>query len=102
MAEISYPFFKVLRKGSKFEWSEECELAFQQRTAVLAKLPLLTKSIPNEVLYVYFFVGEREVSSILVREEKGRQFPINYASKLLKGAEVGYPVFLIAPCGSAY
>lgn len=28
MAEISYPFFKVLRKVSKFEWEEECELAF--------------------------------------------------------------------------
>lgn len=28
MAEISYPFFKVLRRGSKFKWEEECELAF--------------------------------------------------------------------------
>lgn len=29
-AEISYPFFKILRKGSKFEWSKDCKSAFQQ------------------------------------------------------------------------
>lgn len=25
-----HPFFKVTRKGKRFEWSEECELAFQR------------------------------------------------------------------------
>lgn len=28
VAEKRYPFFKVLRKGSRFEWSEESEMAF--------------------------------------------------------------------------
>lgn len=91
VAEISYPFFKVLRRVDKFEWREESEAAFRQLKEVLARLPLLTKPIPGEVLYIYVSTGERAVSSVLVREEKGRQLPIYYASKLLNGGEVGYP-----------
>lgn len=84
-------FFKVLRKASRFEWGEECELAFHQLKEVLAKLPLLMKPIPGEILYIYLSVGERAVGSVLVREERSRQVPLYYASKLLRGAEVGYP-----------
>lgn len=58
VAEISYPFFKVLRRGDKFEWGEACESAFRQLKEVLARLPLLTKPIPGEVLYIYLSVGE--------------------------------------------
>lgn len=84
-------FFKVRRKASRFEWVEECELAFHQLKEVLAKLPLLTKPITGEILYIYLSVGERAFSSVLVREERSRQLPLYYASKLLRGAEVGYP-----------
>lgn len=43
VAEKSYPFFKILRKSSRFEWNEESERAFVQLKGVLDKLPLLSK-----------------------------------------------------------
>lgn len=35
----------------------------------MASLPLLSKPIPREVLYVYLTMSEKAVSSILVKEE---------------------------------
>ncbi|KAI3470756.1 hypothetical protein Pfo_027419 [Paulownia fortunei] len=51
--ERSLPFFKILRKADKFEWIEESEL------------PLLTKPVQGETLYVYLLVGRSAVSSVL-------------------------------------
>ncbi|KAI3458805.1 hypothetical protein Pfo_015468 [Paulownia fortunei] len=79
-AERSLPFFKILRKANKFEWIEECQ-----------RLPLLTKPVQGETLYVYLSVGTSAVSSMLLREEGAKQKPICYTSKLLRGAEIKYP-----------
>lgn len=57
---------------------------------MLAKLPLLIEPKYGEILYVYLSVGERTVSYVLIREERGLQLPIYYANKLLKGADIGY------------
>lgn len=39
------PFFKMLRKVSKFEWTPKCEEAFAWLKEYLSQLPLLSK--PN-------------------------------------------------------
>ncbi|KAK6123773.1 hypothetical protein DH2020_042483 [Rehmannia glutinosa] len=52
LAEKSFLFFKVLRKVNKFEWLEECERAFSELKAFLSKLPLLTKPVSGEDLYL--------------------------------------------------
>ncbi|KAI3465894.1 hypothetical protein Pfo_022557 [Paulownia fortunei] len=90
-AERSLPFFKILRKADKFEWTEECQRAFDELKNFLAKLPLLTKPVQGETLYVYLSVGTSAVSSVLLREEGAKQKPIYYVSKLLRGAEIKYP-----------
>ncbi|XP_012836532.1 PREDICTED: uncharacterized protein LOC105957150 [Erythranthe guttata] len=88
--EASHPFFKILRKGTQFEWTEESEKAFEQLKSLLARLPLLAKPVPGEKLYVYLAVGEFAVSSVFAQEEEGVQSPVYYASKLLRGAEMRY------------
>ncbi|KAI3468832.1 hypothetical protein Pfo_025495 [Paulownia fortunei] len=89
--ERSLPFFKILRKADKFEWTEECQRAFDKLKNFLAKLPLLTKPMQGETLYVYLSVGTLAVSSVLLRDERAKQKPIYYISKLLRGAEIKYP-----------
>ncbi|XP_057785414.1 uncharacterized protein LOC131002940 [Salvia miltiorrhiza] len=89
-AERSLPFFKVLRKGSRFEWSGECQKAFEDLKAYLTKLPVLTKPSPGEPLYLYISVGVESLSSVLVREEDRQQKPIYFVSKVIQGAELCY------------
>ncbi|XP_057808674.1 uncharacterized protein LOC131023143 [Salvia miltiorrhiza] len=89
-AERSLPFFKVLRKGSRFEWSSECQRAFEDLKAYLTKLPVLTKPSSGEPLYLYISVGIESLSSVLVREENRQQKPIYFVTKIIQGAELRY------------
>ncbi|KAL0313242.1 UNVERIFIED_CONTAM: Retrovirus-related Pol polyprotein from transposon opus [Sesamum radiatum] len=89
-AEKSLPFFKMLRKAKTFEWCTPCQLAFEELKAYLARLPLLVKPSPGETLYLYLSVAPQAVSSVLIREEEGKQLPIYYVSKVLNRAEGRY------------
>ena len=75
------PFFKILRKA--FEWSEECERAFQELKRYLASPPLISTPVPKEELLLYLAISPSAVSSALVREEHGIQFPVYYTSRAL-------------------
>ncbi|KAL0410834.1 UNVERIFIED_CONTAM: hypothetical protein Slati_3673100 [Sesamum latifolium] len=80
-AEKGLPFFKTLRKFKNFEWTEECQQAFEDLKAYLAKLPLLVKPIPGDTLYLYISSTSQAVSSVLVREEEDMEFAIKFDFK---------------------
>ncbi|KAK8934446.1 hypothetical protein KSP39_PZI014383 [Platanthera zijinensis] len=86
------PFFRTLRGGKKFEWTSECENAFLALKQQLTKAPLLQGPREGEILFLYLGVGAGAVSSVLVREEGKKQFPIYYVSRVLKKAELKYPI----------
>ena len=65
------PFFRVLRKS--FEWTDECQKAFEDLKKYLSSLPLLSPSIPGEELYLYIAVSQAAVSAALVRNDGGSQ-----------------------------
>jgi ribonuclease HI len=83
------PFFKILRKA--FEWTEECEEAFSNLKAYLTSPPLLSRTIPGEVLYLYLAVTPTAISAALIREDEGVQKPVYFVSKAFHGAEERYP-----------
>ncbi|KAL2227192.1 UNVERIFIED_CONTAM: Retrovirus-related Pol polyprotein from transposon [Sesamum indicum] len=89
-ADRNLPFFKVLRKSKNFEWTDECELAFNQLKDYLRKPPLLVNPRVEDTLFLYLAVSEHAVSSALVREENRIQNPVYYVSKMLQGAELRY------------
>ncbi|KAL0446084.1 UNVERIFIED_CONTAM: hypothetical protein Slati_1736300 [Sesamum latifolium] len=79
------------KEGKNFEWTKECQRAFEDIKTYLAKLPLLIKPVTGDTLYLYISSTSQAVSSVLVREEEGYQTPIYYVSKILNGAESRYP-----------
>lgn len=89
--EKCLPFFKTLKGGGKFQWTPECEKAFQELKNYLGRAPLLSKPREGEPLLLYLAVAESSISSVLVREEASYQLPIYYVSKALLPAEVRYP-----------
>ena len=82
------PFFKVLRKA--FEWTDECQRAFEDLKAYLTMAPLLSPSVVGEELYLYLAVTPHAVSSALIREEDKVQRLVYYTSKALRRAEGQY------------
>ena len=83
------PFFHTLRKS--FEWTDECQKAFENLKKYLSSPPLLTPSIPGEELYLYLAVLHAAVSAALVREEEGSQRLVYFISRAFRGAEERYP-----------
>jgi ribonuclease HI len=82
------PFFRTLRKA--FQWTEECQKAFEELKAYLSSPPLLSPSQTGEELYLYLAVSASAVSSALIREEERVQKPVYYTSRALRGAEERY------------
>ena len=83
------PFFRTLKKS--FEWTTECQRAFEELKAYLSAPPLLSPSQPGEELFLYLSVSPAAVSAALIREEEKVQKPVYYASRVLRGAEERYP-----------
>ena len=83
------PFFRVLKKS--FEWTDECQKAFEDLKKYLSSPPLLSPSMPGEELYLYIAVSQTAVSVALVRDEGGSQRPVYFISRAFRGAEERYP-----------
>jgi hypothetical protein len=83
------PFFRILKNA--FEWTEECEEAFSNLKMYLTSPPLLSRTILEEVLYLYLVVTPTPISAALIWEDEGTQKPVYFISKAIHGAEKRYP-----------
>ena len=77
--QVRLPFFCTLRKS--FEWTDECQKAFEDLKKYISSPPLLSPSKPREELYLYIAVSQAVVSAALVREEEGSQQPVYFISR---------------------
>ncbi|XP_024018687.1 uncharacterized protein LOC112090800 [Morus notabilis] len=84
------PFFDVLKGSKHFEWTPQCEEAFQKLKEHLDRSSILSKPITDEELSLYLSVSQHAVSSVLIREEEKVQLPVYYVSKRLLDAESRY------------
>ena len=82
------PFFRTLRKS--FEWTDECQKAFEDLKKYLSSPPLLSPSKPGEELYLYIAVSQAVVNAALVREEEGTQRPVYFVSRAFRRVEERY------------
>jgi len=85
-----HPYFECLRKGKGFQWTDECQMAFQQRKEHLSCPPILCWPIHGKPLKLYVTVTNRAISVALMQDQKEDQKPIYFVSKTLRGAEVRY------------
>ena len=68
------PFFRTLKKS--FEWTNECQQAFEELKAYLSSPPLLSLSQPRDELFLYLAVSSATVSAALIRDEDKVQKPV--------------------------
>ena len=66
----STPFFDVLKGSKKFEWTYKCEQAFLALKEYLGRLPLLSKTVEREKLYLYLTIFEEAISAALAKKEE--------------------------------
>ncbi|CAL1384138.1 unnamed protein product [Linum trigynum] len=86
------PFFKTLKKASKFRWTEECSSAFDDLKKLLTSPTVMTAPKAKEVLYLYIAVSHVAVSAVLVSREPqtNEEKPVYYVSRTMVGHETRY------------
>ncbi|GKA34665.1 reverse transcriptase domain-containing protein [Tanacetum coccineum] len=92
-AEKSLPFFKTLKKCTKksdFQWTPEAEEAFKQMKKLIAELPTLTAPREHEELIIYLAAAKEAISAVLMTDMEGRQIPVYFVSRTLRGPKVNY------------
>uniref|UniRef100_A0A914XAI4 RNA-directed DNA polymerase n=1 Tax=Plectus sambesii TaxID=2011161 RepID=A0A914XAI4_9BILA len=91
------PLHKLLKKDAndkhvKFEWSAECQKAFERIKADLASPLMLTHYKLELPIIVAANASNEGISAVIAHQlPNGRELPIAYASKTLTDTESRYP-----------
>nr|KYP74121.1 Retrovirus-related Pol polyprotein from transposon 297 family [Cajanus cajan] len=88
LAETAKPIIRLLKKV-KFEWSADCEEAFQTLKQRLGSPPIPSKPDPRENIIVYLCVSDEAISAVLVQEKEVQQ-PVYFISRMLQDSETRY------------
>jgi hypothetical protein len=103
LGEKGLPFYKLLKKVDKFQWTSEAQEALDALKKFLTTLPVLkpphraTPSQPTEDLLLYISCTTHVVSTALVveREEEGHAYPVQhpvyFISEVLGPSKKKYP-----------
>ena len=70
LGEKGLPFFKLLKKIDKFEWTEEANEAFKKLKAYLTSSPVLTPPNKDEDMMLYIAATSTVVSTTIVVETR--------------------------------
>ena len=73
-----------------FEWTNECQQAFEELKAYLSAPSLLSPSQLGEEHFLYLAISPAAVSTALIKEEEKVQKLVYYASRAFRGAEERY------------
>jgi hypothetical protein len=96
LGEKGLPFFKLLKKSDKFQWTKEADLALEELKTFLTSPPVMVPPKLKETLPLYIFASTQVVSIVLVAErpKEGHQYPVQrpiyYVSEVLSDYKVRY------------
>src|SRR6185436_16976813 len=99
VGERGLPFFKLLKRQDKFEWTTEAAEALENLKHHLQSPPTLTAPLPGEELLLYIAATTHIVSTAIVVERPeesyayGAQRPVYFISEVLSESKVRYPSF---------
>ncbi|XP_073019359.1 uncharacterized protein [Primulina eburnea] len=86
-SKIALPLTSLTRKAIKFEWTIECQQAFQTLKDKLTSAPVLVLPCGTEDFVVYTDASKQGLGAVLMQRGK----VIAYASRQLKEYEKNYP-----------
>src|SRR5204863_5845537 len=97
LGERAMPFYKLLKKQDKFQWTPEAQQALDKLKEFLTSPPVLVPPIPEEPLLLYVAATSHVVSTAIIveRQEEGHiqkiQCPVYFVSEVLSESKIRYP-----------
>jgi len=86
------PLFKLLKKDTKIEWTNECQAAFDKIKQYLLNPPILIPLTPGHSLILYLAMQEASMGCMLgqLNEPNQKEKVIYYLSKKFTSCEINY------------
>jgi ribonuclease HI len=97
LGERGLPFFKLLKRHDKCQWTQEMKQALQDLKHHLQSPPILTAPQPGENLLLYIIMTTQVITTAIVmeRQEEGHAFGVQrlvyFISEVLSESKVRYP-----------
>lgn len=87
---IISPLTALLKKNKKWEWTDECDLSFQQIKDALSSAPVLTRPDFSKPFVVQTDASGYGIGAVLSQEHEDGEHVICYISRSLTKAEKNY------------
>ena len=92
-AQIARPLHRLTEQGRDFQWSEECQIAFDTLRRALTSSPILAFPNPEKPFILDTDASDTGIGAVLSQEvQDGREHVIAYASRVLSKPERRYCV----------
>ena len=89
-AEVAAPLHALTGKYARFEWSEECQLAFAKLKEALTTSPILAMASDEGRYIIDRDTSETSIGVVLSQVQNGEEMVIVYASRKYNMAERNY------------
>ena len=90
-AQIIAPMEKLLKRGTKYEWNEECQKSLDILKEKMVTTPILVFPNWKKTFHVHVYASSIALGIILAQPgEGGIDHPIAFASRKLSSAEKNY------------
>ena len=91
-AEIAKPLQEVTKVSKKFEWTEECQEAFETLKVKLTSKPILAYPDFDNEFTVYTDASNYALGVVLAQKQGDKEHVISYASRVMNSAERRYTI----------
>jgi hypothetical protein len=93
-SELAKPLNKFFKKDQKFEWTNECQQAFDQLKKRLTEEPVLMIPDQTRPFQIETDASKYATGAVLTQiDANGNQHPISFISKTLSPAEQNYEIY---------
>ncbi|XLR53166.1 hypothetical protein S83_003838 [Arachis hypogaea] len=90
LGELLGPLRPLLKEKNTFMWGQHHQAVMDKIKNVLTSTHTMTSPQPGAPLKVYLAVGEEAISGLIAEEGEGKEKPIAYVSRAMKGPEQRY------------
>src|SRR6266540_7146987 len=74
LGEQAMPFYRLLKKQDKFQWTPEAQQAFDELKKFLTNPPMLAPPMPEEPLLLYIAATSHVVSTTIIVERQAEGY----------------------------
>ena len=93
-SELAKPLNDLLKKGQKFEWTDDCQQAFEELKKRFTEEPVLIMPDQSRPFQIETDASKYATGAVLTQlDSNGNRHPISFISKTLSPAECNYEIY---------